>query len=75
MMEEKLLAVISQEEEKQMDLFLSVIHAAEIIDAIYGEISMTSVIEECLCDDEKHYTLDEIQNAFVILSEKHLLLM
>ncbi|MBF4694583.1 hypothetical protein [Fusibacter ferrireducens] len=52
---------------KQLELCNKIIHAAEIVYDIYGEVVMTNVVEEVLESEHAKYTVEEVQNYYVKL--------
>ena len=51
----------------QLELCNKIIHAAEIVYGIYGELVMTDVVEEVLEAEPRKYTVEEVQDYYVKL--------
>lgn len=61
------IKVLEIDTETQLELCNKIIHAAEIIYDIYGEIVMSNVIEEVLESEHSKYSLEDVQNYYIKL--------
>ncbi len=61
--------------ETQLELCNKIIHAAEIIYDIYGEILMSNVIEEVLESEHSKYSIEDVQNYYVKLMDHKIIEM
>ncbi len=72
-MEESIRKVIDVKDDRLMEVYLSMTKAVDVVTALYGEVTMTSVVEETLQMLPKRYGLEDVENAYMILHRHRLI--
>lgn len=70
-MSSDVVKALELETEKEIELCTKIIHAAEIIYDIYGEILMSNVLEEVL--ETENAPLDKVQDLYVKLTKNKII--